>query len=162
MRPYSSIYIATDWKKSHFISSDWSDFHMIDILSLIVNGFARCTLISLSVDQILLPKYVNLPTNFRGWPLKVEMVPSHLRHLNSVLYSFMKRLIFPAACSRLYSRGSAYAGVFVRSAWSSASSTSDIVSSEYHLWGSLNKFPDFFRMGTFIDSTHMKLQSPSK
>ena len=22
---------------------------------------------------------------------------------------------------------------------------------------SLNKFPDFFRMGTFIDSTHMKL-----
>ena len=23
--------------------------------------------------------------------------------------------------------------------------------------GSLNKFPDFFRMGNFIDSTHMKL-----
>ena len=23
--------------------------------------------------------------------------------------------------------------------------------------GSLNKFPDFFRMGTFIDSTHMNL-----
>ena len=23
--------------------------------------------------------------------------------------------------------------------------------------GSLNKFPDFYRMGTFIDSTHMKL-----
>ena len=23
--------------------------------------------------------------------------------------------------------------------------------------GSLNKFADFFRMGTFIDSTHMKL-----
>ena len=23
--------------------------------------------------------------------------------------------------------------------------------------GSLNKFPDFFRMGTLIDSTHMKL-----
>ena len=28
--------------------------------------------------------------------------------------------------------------------------------------GSLNKFPDFFRMGTFIDSTHMKLESTSK
>ena len=28
--------------------------------------------------------------------------------------------------------------------------------------GSLNKFPDFFRMGTFIESTHMKLESPSK
>ena len=30
------------------------------------------------------------------------------------------------------------------------------------LRGSLNKFPDFFRMGTFIDSTHMKLWSSSK
>ena len=28
--------------------------------------------------------------------------------------------------------------------------------------GSLNKFPDFFRLDTFIDSTHMKLSSPSK
>ena len=26
-----------------------------------------------------------------------------------------------------------------------------------YIGGSLNKFPDFFRMGTFIDSTHMKL-----
>ena len=26
-----------------------------------------------------------------------------------------------------------------------------------YLQWSLNKFPDFFRMGTFIDSTHMKL-----
>ena len=28
--------------------------------------------------------------------------------------------------------------------------------------GSLNKFPDFFRMGTFIDNTHMKLLVPFK
>ena len=27
----------------------------------------------------------------------------------------------------------------------------------FNIRGSLNKFPDFFRMGTFIDSTHMKL-----
>ena len=26
-----------------------------------------------------------------------------------------------------------------------------------YLRGSLNKFPDFFRMGTFIDNTHMEL-----
>ena len=26
-----------------------------------------------------------------------------------------------------------------------------------YIRGSLNKFPDFFRMGTFIDSTHIKL-----
>ena len=30
------------------------------------------------------------------------------------------------------------------------------------LRGSSNKFPDFFRMGTFIDITHMKLKSPTK
>ena len=28
---------------------------------------------------------------------------------------------------------------------------------EWHLQGAYDKFPDFFRMGTFIDSTHMKL-----
>ena len=31
-----------------------------------------------------------------------------------------------------------------------------------YIRGSLNKFPDFFRVGTFIDITYMKLQSPSK
>ena len=31
-----------------------------------------------------------------------------------------------------------------------------------YIRGSLNKFPDFFRMGTFIDNTHMKPYSPSK
>ena len=25
------------------------------------------------------------------------------------------------------------------------------------IWGAFDKFPDFFRMGAFIDSTHMKL-----
>ena len=28
--------------------------------------------------------------------------------------------------------------------------------------GSFKKFPDFFRIVTFIDNTHMKLKSPSK
>ena len=30
-------------------------------------------------------------------------------------------------------------------------------STQQYIQGSLNKFPVFFRMGTFIDSTHMKL-----
>ena len=33
--------------------------------------------------------------------------------------------------------------------------TNDIIAT--CIRGSLNKFPDFFHMGTFIDSTHMKL-----
>ena len=36
------------------------------------------------------------------------------------------------------------------------------VLSQREIGGSLNKFPDFFRMGTFIDSTLIKLKSPSK
>ena len=32
----------------------------------------------------------------------------------------------------------------------------------FKLRGAYDKFPDFFRMSTFIDSTHMKLYSPSK
>ena len=35
---------------------------------------------------------------------------------------------------------------------------SQVLSSQpIYVRGSLNKFPDFFRTGTFIDSTHMKL-----
>ena len=35
--------------------------------------------------------------------------------------------------------------------------THSIDALEQKIRGSLNKFPDFFHMGTFIDSTHMKL-----
>ena len=31
-----------------------------------------------------------------------------------------------------------------------------------YIRGANDKFPDFFRMGSFIDSPHMKLESPSK
>ena len=31
-----------------------------------------------------------------------------------------------------------------------------------HLRGAYDKFPDFFRMATVIDSTRMKLKSPTK
>ena len=30
-----------------------------------------------------------------------------------------------------------------------------------YLKGAYDKFPDFFRIGTFTDSTHMKLKSPA-
>ena len=35
--------------------------------------------------------------------------------------------------------------------------TAKYINTRCILRGTLNKFPDFFRMGTFIDSTHMKL-----
>ena len=59
VHPYSSIDTATAWKKSYFILSGRSDFHMIDNLSIIVHTFSMCILTSLSVDEILLLWYVN-------------------------------------------------------------------------------------------------------
>ena len=40
-----------------------------DELSIAVHAFTRRIITSLSVDEILLPRYVNLYTNFRGQPL---------------------------------------------------------------------------------------------
>ena len=37
-----------------------------------------------------------------------------------------------------------------------------IFETPYYIRGLFKKFPDFFRMSTFIDSTHMKLYSTSK
>ena len=35
--------------------------------------------------------------------------------------------------------------------------TNRFLKSPVYIQGAHNKFPDFFRMGTFIDCTHMKL-----
>ena len=44
----------------HSILSDRSDFYITDNLSMAVHAFAMGTLTSLSVDEIMLPWYVNL------------------------------------------------------------------------------------------------------
>ena len=44
-------------------------------------------------------------------PIKGERVPFCLKHMNSILFAFMKRPIPLAACSRLCSRDSAWAGL---------------------------------------------------
>ena len=54
------------WKEPCFILSDRWHFHMINNLMIAVYAFARYLLTLLSVDEILLPKYVNLFTNLRG------------------------------------------------------------------------------------------------
>ena len=96
--------LGRNWR---FISSDRSDFHMINSLSTSVNAFARRILTSLSEDEILLPRYVSLSTRFRGRPLRVKVVRSWLRHMYSVLFTFKWKPIHSAACFRQYSRDSA-------------------------------------------------------
>ena len=47
---------------------------------------------------------------------------------------------------------------FMPFSWEVAWSDMQTASSRFiYIRGSVNRFPDFFRMGTFIDSTHMKL-----
>ena len=57
VHPSSSIDTATTWKKSHFISSEISDFNRIDNLSISVHPFDRRMLTSVYVDKIWLQKY---------------------------------------------------------------------------------------------------------
>ena len=80
VHPYSSIDTAIAWKKLCFILSDWPDFHMTDNLMRAVYAFVMCILTLFSVDEIILPKYVNLSANFSGLSLRVVIVPSHLSH----------------------------------------------------------------------------------
>ena len=105
VNPYSSIDTATAWKKFRFILSDRSDLYMTDNLLIAFYAFTRHILKSLSVDEILLMRYVNLTTNFRGLPLRVEMVPSCL--INALCFVFMWRPMPLAVYSGLYCRDSA-------------------------------------------------------
>ena len=54
--------------RNHLILLARSDFYMVDNLSIAVHAFIKCMLTTLLVDEILLPRYVNLSTNFRGLP----------------------------------------------------------------------------------------------
>ena len=75
VHPCHSTDIDTDWKKSNFILLEGSDFHMIDYLSITFHTFTRRMLISISVDEMLLPRYGIWFTNLRCFPLRVEIVP---------------------------------------------------------------------------------------
>ena len=46
--------MTTAWKNSHFISSERSDFQMVDNLSTVLHALSIHMLTSLSVDEILL------------------------------------------------------------------------------------------------------------
>ena len=60
-------------KKIRFILSDRFDFHTIDDLSITVHAFASRILMSFSVDEMLLPMYLNLSTSLREPPVSGDM-----------------------------------------------------------------------------------------
>ena len=75
MKTDKNTHTATAWKKNSFILSKRSDFYMVVNLEISVHAFTMIMLISLSLDEILLPKCMNYPTNFRVWLFNEEMVP---------------------------------------------------------------------------------------
>ena len=52
-----------------------SDFHMVNNQSIAVHAFPMHILTSLSVDEILVPRYINWSTYFRGLPFNMVWVP---------------------------------------------------------------------------------------
>ena len=74
VHPYSAIDSTAALKKLCFILSVRSDFHMTDILSMAVHAFAKRVLMSVSVNEIMLPRSVNLTTSFRKQLFSKEML----------------------------------------------------------------------------------------
>ena len=74
VHPCNCTYTTTALKTFRFISSEILDFHVIDYLSRAVKGITERILISVSVDEILLPSYVNRSTNFTEIPLKFLII----------------------------------------------------------------------------------------
>ena len=81
VQPYSKIDLIAAWKKLHFILSDKFDFCKIDNLSIAVYAFARRIFMTFSVDETMLPRYVNLYTSFRRPPFSVAMFSFLLKHM---------------------------------------------------------------------------------
>ena len=87
------------WKKSHFILSEWLDFHEIDNVSIAVYAFAWCILMSLSGDEMQLPSYENLSINFRDLSFKVEI--SHFFYQNTCILFCLNYVEANATCCLL-------------------------------------------------------------
>ena len=75
VHPYCSIDTTAAWKKLRLILSVSSDFYMTEGLPIAVHVFSSLVLMSVSVDETLLPRQVNLSTSFRALPFSVEMLP---------------------------------------------------------------------------------------
>ena len=103
MQPFSSTDLAMAGKNSHFILSARSDFHMINNLSIAIHAFPMYILTLLSVDEILLPRYVNWSINFKDLQSSVEMASFCLKH--STLFYLSSRTgqcLLPSAPAEIW------------------------------------------------------------
>ena len=84
-------------KKSCFILLDRLDFHMIDNLSIAVLTFPMLMFSSLSVDEILQPRYMNWSTSFRRLPFSCGNGSFLFKTHELYLFVFMWRPMHLAA-----------------------------------------------------------------
>ena len=87
VHPYCSIDTTAAWKKLLFILSVRSHFHLTDSLSTAVHAFASRMLMSVSVDETLLPRLVNLSTSVVFWPSARAKMPFKMMHRKEVTHS---------------------------------------------------------------------------
>ena len=59
VQSYNSTDLATAWKSSCFILLEISNFYVVDNLSIVVHALPLCIFTLLSLDEILLPRYIN-------------------------------------------------------------------------------------------------------
>ena len=90
VQPYSSTEMATALKNPRFISLGRSDFHIVDDLTIAVYAFHVRMLTLLSVNAILLTRYVKWSIGLQGLPFNVLMAPSSLKHFYSFLFEAMQ------------------------------------------------------------------------
>ena len=80
--PCSRTDTVTALKNSCFILSERLNIDMIRNPSVRVHSFSMRIMISLSVNEILLPRYEKWSTNFRDLSFNMEMAPSCLNSRN--------------------------------------------------------------------------------
>ena len=138
--------------KNCFILSDRSYFHITDNLLIAVYTFASHVLMSLSIEQTLFRRCVNLSIILGEPTFSAEKSPLWLKHMYFILSTFIWKLMSPAAYSRWCSRDSAWASVFASSAMSSAKFVSVIVCAGYHLLLAFTSVKPFSLIKSIITS----------
>ena len=74
MHTYPNTDTTTVRNNLSFILSGISDFDIVDNLSTVVHTLPMRMFTSLSVDEILLPKYMNWFINFRDLPFNEKLL----------------------------------------------------------------------------------------
>ena len=101
---YNIMISPTSYKKSGFIITDWWILHLISNLSIAFHAFPLAYVENFfSLNEILLPRYMNYSNSFKGLPLVLKMYRSYLNHMKSVLFAFTQSSMLFVAFSWIYS-----------------------------------------------------------